>query len=192
MILKNINKVYLGSKSPRRQELLKGMGISFELLLQDVDESFDAHLTKEAIPHYLCSIKAEAIKNKLKSNELLITADTIVWVNNHVLNKPENKEEAFKMINELQNNKHIVYTAVQLTSLEKTISFYEATEVEFNPLSPEEIIYYLDHFKPYDKAGAYGVQEWIGYNAIKSINGSYTNVVGLPTARLYEALKKHF
>lgn len=192
MNLKRINKVYLGSKSPRRQELLKGMGISYELLLQDVGEYFDNNLMREEIPLYLCGIKAEVLKPKLNPGELLITADTIVWVNNHVLNKPENREDAFKMISELQNNQHTVYTAVQLTSLEKTISFFEATLVEFNSLSSEEINYYLENFKPYDKAGAYGVQEWIGYNAIKSINGSYTNVVGLPTARLYTELKQHF
>lgn len=191
-MLSNLNgkRIILASKSPRRQELLKGLNVKFEVKTIETDESFSDTLKREDIPLYLSKIKAEPFAEELKKDDLLITCDTIVWVNNKVLNKPADRDEAIKMLTVLQNNDHVVYTAVTLTTTSFQFSFYEETKVYFNELSKEEIEYYVDNFKPYDKAGAYGVQEWLGYVGIKKIEGCFYNVMGLPLNKLYQNLKE--
>lgn len=181
-------KIVLASKSPRRQQLLNDIGIKFEIRARDVDESYPAHLKEQEIALYIAQQKANAFKNELKPEELLLTADTIVCLGNKVLGKPIDYNDAFEMLSMLSGNVHKVVTAVSLTSTQKERIFAVSTLVYFKVLSPEEITYYLDHFKPYDKAGAYGIQEWIGYIGIEKIEGSYFNVMGLPVKEVYEAL----
>lgn len=182
-------KIVLASKSPRRQFLIKELGLSYELRTLDVDESFPESLGREEIPLYLCERKADAFLSDLAEDELLITADTIVWINNKVLNKPGDKAEALEMLTELSGNVHEVYTGVCLMTKYKKVVFYDKTEVYFKHLSPAEIEFYIDTYQPYDKAGAYGAQEWIGYIAVEKIVGSYFNVMGLPVHKLYEQLR---
>lgn len=182
-------KIILASKSPRRHELLRGLELDFEVRTKDVDESFPDTLKAEKIPLYLAKIKADAFLPELKIDEVLITADTVVWIHDHVLNKAADKDEAIQMLSELSGNTHSVYTAVCISSIEKQLCFYDQTEVQFSELSPEEIEHYVDVYKPYDKAGSYGAQDWIGYVAIRSLKGSYFNVMGLPVDILYRELK---
>lgn len=181
-------KVFLGSKSPRRQALLKDLGVSFELMQLDVEEVFPEILKRESIPLYLSKLKAQVGQTQLLDNELLITADTIVWANNVVLNKPASTNEAASMLNKLSGRTHEVITAVCLAKNNKIHSFYSVTEVTFKSLSEEEIEFYISEYKPFDKAGAYGIQEWIGFIGVDTINGSYFNVVGLPVHDLYKEL----
>ena len=180
----------LASKSPRRQFLLKDLGLDFEVRTKEVDESFPAELKAEQIPLYLCEKKAHAFDDDLNDNSIVITADTIVWVDNQVLNKPENFDDAVRMLKLLSGKMHEVYTGVCLKSKDKITSFYAVTKVHFKALTDEEINYYISNFHPYDKAGAYGAQEWIGYIAVDKIEGSYFNVMGLPLKELYEELLK--
>ena len=182
-------RLILASKSPRRQELLKGLDLDFTIQTIDVEENYDEHLQKEAIPIFLASSKANAAINTLKEKDILITADTIVWADNKAFNKPKDKQEAIAMLRALSGSTHSVITAVQLTSTQKSHSFFSETEVHFSTLFEEEINYYVEHYRPFDKAGAYGIQEWIGYIGIKKISGSYFNVMGLPVHQLYAALK---
>lgn len=192
-MLENLKKykIILGSASPRRQQLLKELGFSFEVKIYATDESFDSHLQREEIVIQLSQKKAAAFENELKDeNNLIITGDTIVWINNHVLNKPSNKKEAIEMLNELSDNSHQVFTGITLSNKNKTISFHEETKVYFKKLSSEEIEYYIDTFHPYDKAGSYGVQEWMGYVGMKRIEGCFFNVMGLPLSKLYTELEK--
>jgi septum formation protein len=181
--------IILGSQSPRRKQLLEGIGIPFTIKILDIDESFPHDLKAQNIPLYLCQKKA-AHFNIEDDDTLLITADTIVWINGHVLNKPADLNEAKEMLKELSGNLHQVYTGVCLKSKSKTHSFFSETNVYFKNLTEEEIEYYLSNYKPLDKAGSYGVQEWIGYIGIERLEGSYFNVMGLPTKELYEALLK--
>ena len=181
-------KIILASKSPRRQLLLKELGLNFKIKNIETEENFPEDLKREEIPLYLCRLKANAFNEQLSNKSILITADTIVWVNNLVLNKPENREDAIRMLRILSGRMHEVITAICLSSPNETKSFFVTTKVYFKPLSDEEIIYYLDNYKPYDKAGAYGIQEWIGYIGIEKIEGSYFNVMGLPLKELYEEL----
>ncbi|GAB4135252.1 MAG: Maf-like protein [Bacteroidia bacterium] len=181
-------KYILASKSPRRQFLLSELGIPFELKTKDVDESFPSHLKAEEIPLFLCRKKAEAFHDELSNDSIIITADTIVWVNGHVLNKPADEAEARLMLRELSGNRHEVYTGVCLKSSDKEVAFTARTDVFFKELSEGEISYYIQHFQPFDKAGSYGAQEWIGYIAVERIEGSYFNVMGLPVKELYEEL----
>ena len=192
MILENIAnyKIILASKSPRRQQLLKDLGIDFDIVVSDAEEVFPNDLPKEEIPIFLANLKANALQDHLKSNTIIISADTIVWLNGEVINKPIDADDARNMLHKLSGNKHQVITGVCIKSLQKTISFSVESNVYFKHLDSEEINYYVDHYKPFDKAGAYGVQEWIGYVAIERIEGSYFNVMGLPMHRLYEELKK--
>ncbi len=183
-------KVILASKSPRRRQLLDGLNIPFEVVIHEVNEIFPEDLAMEEIPVYLAKLKAEPFAEELNHDALVITADTIVWIDGQVLGKPENFDHAAKMLKQLSGKKHVVVTGVCLTSKEKQITFSASTEVWFKDLSAEEIKYYLENYRPYDKAGSYGVQEWIGYVAITRIEGSYFNVMGLPVQRLYEELKK--
>ena len=180
----------LASKSPRRQFLLKDLGLNFEVHTKEVDESFPAELKAEQIALYLCEKKAHAFDDELNDNSIVITADTIVWVDNQVLNKPENFDDAVRMLKLLSGKVHEVYTGVCLKSKDKLSSFYAVTKVHFKKLTDDEITYYISNFHPYDKAGAYGAQEWIGYIAVDKIEGSYFNVMGLPLKELYEELLK--
>jgi septum formation protein len=181
-------KILLASKSPRRHYLLKELGLEFELFDIDVDEDYPDKLKRESIPLFLSKLKAEAAKSSLNEHEIVITADTIVWIGDMVLNKPKDLFEAKLMLNRLSGKMHEVITAVSINSTIKTTSFYVVTEVWFKSLRAEEIDYYVEQFKPLDKAGAYGAQEWIGYIGVEKMNGSYFNVMGLPLHELYEEL----
>jgi septum formation protein len=186
----NNHTYILASISPRRQFLLKELGLDFEVRTKETEESFPAHLQAEQIPLFLCQKKADAFEGELKQGELLITADTVVWVEGPVLNKPEDEAEAIRMLSRLSGKMHQVYTGVCLKSLDKTQAFFAETKVFFKELSPEEIQFYISTYSPYDKAGAYGAQDWIGLTGIKRIEGTYFNVMGLPMFELYEELKK--
>ena len=181
--------IILASKSPRRQQLLKSLGLSFSVVTKEVEEVYPEHLSKVEVPVYLAELKAKPFKSELKSTDLLITADTIVCLGEKILGKPANYEQAFQMLEELSNNRHQVLTGVCLSSENKMKSFYASTTVQFKKLTTKEIDYYITTFKPYDKAGAYGIQEWIGAVGITSIEGSYYNVMGLPIQKLYEKIQ---
>ena len=182
-------ELILASKSPRRQQLLSDLGLKFRVQSMDIPEVFPEGLGMTEVPVYLAELKAEAFRPLLKKNQLVITADTIVWLDGKVLNKPADYAEGFQMLRNLSGKKHQVVTGVCLLSSEKKISFYASTDVWFKDLSQEEIQFYLENYHPYDKAGAYGIQEWIGYIGINHIEGSFFNVMGLPIQSLYEHLK---
>ncbi len=183
-------EIILASKSPRRQELLRDLGLKFTVQSMDIPEVFPEGMGMTEVPVYLAELKAEAFRPQLKDNQLIITADTIVWLDGKVLNKPADYADGFRMLRDLSGKKHQVLTGVCLLSTEKKVSFYASTDVWFKELSDEEINYYLENYRPYDKAGAYGIQEWIGYIGIHRIEGSFFNVMGLPVQDLYEQLKK--
>jgi len=178
----------LASKSPRRQHLLKSLGVDFQVVVKEVKEDFPAGLPKEEIPVYLARLKAQPFRKQLKPDDLLITADTIVWHRNNVLGKPSGITEAKEMLSELSGSEHVVVSGVCLTSAEKQKTFYSVSNVQFKKLSNDEIDYYISTFKPFDKAGAYGIQEWIGCIGIKHIEGSFYNIMGLPVQELYEEI----
>ncbi|MCL6103757.1 MAG: Maf-like protein [Bacteroidetes bacterium] len=182
--------ITLGSQSPRRKELFAGLNLPFSVKVLEIEEVYPAKMSPLAIPEYLAALKAIPFKNDFQSDSLLITADTIVLIENEVLGKPLDYEHAYKMLKQLSGKKHVVITGVCITSSDKQITFSDRTDVYFKSLSDDEIDYYLTHYQPYDKAGSYGVQEWIGYVAIEKIEGSYFNVMGLPIQRLYEELLK--
>jgi len=191
MLIDDLNKyrIILASRSPRRQQLLHESGLRFDVVVREYKESFPENLKGEEIAAYLSRQKAECFKIEVTLNEIFITADTIVWCNNKVLGKPADTDDAKRMIRELSGNTHEVITGVTLLSASKEKTFTDSTRVTFEELSEEEISYYVENFKPYDKAGAYGIQEWIGVAACSRIEGSYFNVVGLPVQKLYEELK---
>jgi MAF protein len=192
-MLGNLDKyqIILASNSPRRKELMSGLGVDYVVrTLPDVDESYPADLAGAAIPEYISCEKADAYRSIMQPGELLITADTIVWLDGKVLGKPEGREGAVEMLRSLSGKSHQVFTGVCLTTTEWQKSFTAASDVEFDVLSEEEIRYYVDKYQPMDKAGAYGVQEWIGYIGVKSISGSFYNIMGLPIQKLYGELKK--
>lgn len=178
----------LASKSPRRQHLLKSLGIDFQVVVKEVKEDFPAELPKEEIPVYLARLKAQPFRAQLKSDDLLITADTIVWHKGKVLGKPSGITEAKKMLSELSGSEHEVISGVCLTSVDKQKAFYSVSNVQFKKLRNDEIDYYISTFKPFDKAGAYGIQEWIGCIGIKHIEGSFYNIMGLPVQKLYNEI----
>jgi len=185
-----IDKIILGSKSPRRQELVKHLGYPVEIQVQDVDEFYPNTLDKQDIPEYLAKLKAEPLKKNLKQGEVLLTSDTIVLLKEEVLGKPVDTTDAINMLKKLSGNTHQVISGVALTSVDKQHTFKHVTKVTFRVLSLEEIENYVQHYKPLDKAGAYGIQEWIGYVGVTRIEGSYLNVVGLPLADVIEELKR--
>ena len=183
-------KLILGSKSPRRKELLAGLGFDFEVRTKETDESFPAEMQPNDVALYIASKKAAELVSELTEEELLICADTVVIIDSTILGKPESREEAIGMLRALSGKTHSVITGVVLVSLKKEVRLSVATSVVFHSLGLEEIENYIDTYQPFDKAGSYGIQEWIGYAAIERIEGSYTNVVGLPTQEVYQALKQ--
>lgn len=184
-------KVILASNSPRRKELLAGLGIDFSVrIIKDIDESYPASLRGEDIPVFISGKKAEAYRRTMAEDELIITADTIVYDNDKVLGKPSSREEAINMLTELSGHAHEVITGVTICSRDKTKQFASVSKVFFDNLTEEEIEYYVDKYRPYDKAGSYGIQEWIGFVGVTRIEGSYFNVMGLPIQRLYKELKR--
>ena len=183
-------KVILASGSPRRRELMAGLGVNYEVrILPDVDESYPDTLQGEEIPLYIAKEKADAYIPMMQPDELIITADTIVWLDGKVLGKPRDREDALQMLRTMSGRTHEVFTGVCITTTDWQRSFTQ-TEVRFATLSEDEIIYYVDNFKPMDKAGAYGVQEWIGFIGVENISGSYYNIMGLPVQKLYRELLK--
>ena len=192
-MLENLSKhkIILASNSPRRQELLAGLDIDFEIkTISDIEESYPETLKKEEIPVYIAKQKAHAYQKYLEENTLLITADTIVLLQGNVYGKPNNEREAKEMLQILSGQTHEVITGVCLTGLKKQQTFYVSSQVKFAELKEEEIDYYVKKYKPFDKAGAYGVQEWIGYIGVEKLEGSFYNVMGLPVRVLYTYLKE--
>ena len=191
--LENIQhyKIVLASNSPRRKELLSGLNLEYTVrVLPDIDESYPDTLKGEEIPMYISREKAEAYRNSMAEDELIITADTVVCINEKVLGKPQTQEEAKEMLRELSGKTHHVITGVSLMSRGLQRTFSATTQVTFDVLTEDEIEFYVEKFRPLDKAGAYGVQEWIGFVGVSRLEGSYFNVMGLPVQRLYQELKK--
>ncbi len=189
MILKN-KTLILGSKSPRRKELLEGLGIKFIIRTKDTDESFPSSLPSTEVATFIATKKADALLLDLSANEIVLCSDTVVIVDDLILGKPIDEKDAKSMLNILSGRTHQVITGVVIASIDKTISFDVTTNVTFKNLSKEEISFYVTNYKPYDKAGGYGIQEWIGYIGVSSLEGSYFNVVGLPTHEVYKALSE--
>lgn len=192
-MLDNLNKynIILASASPRRRELLSGLGVSFETLcLPGIDESFPDSLPANEVAEYISVKKAEAYKQQMQTNQLIITADTVVVSENRILGKPHSRENAVEMLRFLSGKTHHVITGVTILTTDKQKTFSVSTDVTFADITDEEINYYIDRYQPMDKAGAYGIQEWIGFIAVESISGSYFNVMGLPIQRLYQELKR--
>lgn len=184
-------KIILASNSPRRKELLAGIDVQFEVrVIQDIDESYPADLPTKDIAEYISHKKAAVYQQQMAPDELIITADTIVVLGNEVMGKPHDEADARRMLRELSGQTHQVITGVTLTTIQKQISFSVETDVTFKALSDSEIDYYVSHYKPFDKAGAYGIQEWIGHIGVTALQGSYFNVMGLPVQRIYEALRQ--
>ncbi len=182
-------KIILGSASPRRKELMQGLDIEFTIDTENrFEEIVPAEMDVYQVPEYMAKGKSYGFHRQLIDNEILITADTMVLCNGEIIGKPKDKADAMRMLQMLQDNRHTVITGVCIRSNKAEKSFSATTDVYFNPLSGEELEFYLDKYKPYDKAGAYGVQEWIGYVGINRIEGSYYNVMGLPVQRLYNEL----
>lgn len=190
MLLDNLKdyKIILASKSPRRYSLLKELGLKFEVMIHEIEEIFPDSLPFEEIPAYLARLKAQQFKNEIDNQTIIITADTIVYIDNEILGKPTDYDEAFQMLQKLSDRWHQVATGVCIYSKNKKVTFTSVTKVLFKSLTDQEIDYYITNFKPFDKAGAYGIQEWIGLIAAERIEGSYFNVMGLPIQRIYEEL----
>jgi len=179
-------KIILASGSPRRQQFFKDMHLNFEIRLKNVEEIYPDHLKASEITDFLAVLKANAFQEELQPNDILVTSDTIVWHNGKALGKPKDYDDAFAILRALSNDTHEVFTSVCIKNKDKIDIINETTKVTFSTLSDEAITYYLENFKPYDKAGAYGIQEWIGLVGISKIEGSYSNVVGLPVQKVYE------
>lgn len=188
---KNLNNtnIILASGSPRRQQFFLDLNIKFEVRLKEIEEVYPPHLAAAKIPQFLAELKANAFKDDLKDNDLLITSDTIVWLNDKALGKPNNYNDAFAMLRDMSGKVHDVITSVCFMTSKETEIITEITKVYFNTLNDQEIEYYINTFEPYDKAGAYGIQDWIGLIAVKKIEGSYANVMGMPVDKVYEYLK---
>lgn len=184
-------KIILSSNSPRRKELLAGLGVDFEVrVLKGVDERYPDDIPLNEIPLYIAIEKASAYT--VAKDELVVTADTVVIVDNEILGKPKDRAEAYGMLRKISGKTHQVVTGVCLTTIDDQRSFTVTTDVEFKELSDNEIYYYIDKYRPFDKAGAYGIQEWIGYVGVLSLKGSYYNVMGLPVQRIYEEFTSYF
>lgn len=183
-------KLILASGSPRRQQFFKDLDLDFEIRLKEIEEIFPLELKAEEITNYLAELKASAFEGELNDNEILITSDTIVWHNNKALGKPKDEQDAFEILKSLSNATHEVITSVCFKTNTNVEVIYEVTQVTFSELSDEAILYYIENYKPFDKAGAYGIQEWIGFVGVSKIEGSYANVMGMPTDKVYEYLSK--
>lgn len=181
-------RLILASQSPRRSFFLKELNLDFEIHIKEVDETYPIHLKGKEISEYLAKLKATPFLESLEAPDILITADTIVWLEGRALGKPKTKEEAFKMLRSLSEKKHDVISSIALTTVHNQIIISDTTQVSFKKLTDEEIHFYIETFKPFDKAGSYGIQEWIGYIGIEKINGSYFNVMGFPVQKFYTAL----
>ena len=191
-MLSNLNKynIILASKSPRRQELLRGMGVKFTISTKETPENFPAEMPLDKVPEFLSQQKSKAFdENELPENYLIITSDTVVIAENEILGKPKDRNDALRMLSLLSGKTHRVVTGVTIRTAKKSKTFAVKSKVTFANLDVEEMAYYVDNYRPYDKAGAYGIQEWIGYVGITGLNGSFYNVMGLPTRRLYQVLK---
>ena len=191
MFGKNLNNsnIILASGSPRRQQFFLDLNLKFEIRLKEIEEVYPTNLAAAEIPKFLAELKANAFKDELLDNDLLITSDTIVWLDNKALGKPKDYDDAFAMLRELSGNMHEVITSVCFKTNKSTDIISEITKVYFNTLNDEEIEFYINTFEPYDKAGGYGIQDWIGLVAVNKIEGSYANVMGLPADEVYKYLK---
>ncbi|NRA12544.1 MAG: septum formation protein Maf [Crocinitomicaceae bacterium] len=185
-------KIVLGSKSPRRQELVKELGFEVEVRIKEVDEVYPDTLTLVDVPEFLAKLKSAPLVSNLEDNEVLLTSDTVVIHNGALLGKPKDREDAIQMLKRLSNSSHTVVTGVSLISTKKTHSFSSHTEVYFSEISETDIITYVDQYKPFDKAGSYGIQEWLGYISVEKIDGCYYNVMGLPLHDTYKAITANF
>jgi septum formation protein len=185
-------KLVLGSESPRRKELLTTLGYKFRVLKPNADETIQDNLSIEKVPTYLAERKSSILMSQIEDDETIICADTIVVLNNQIIGKPLDFDHAVSILKALSGKTHYVFTGVNIRNYQKSISFVEKTEVTFTMLSSNQIEYYIHEFKPFDKAGSYGIQDWIGATAVEKINGSYTNVMGLPTCRLRLELSENF
>lgn len=183
-------KIILGSGSPRRKFFLEELGLNFEIRIKEVEEKYPDTLVGSEITDYLSKLKAAPFLNELEDDDILITADTIVWLNNRAIGKPKNAADAKEMLAKLSGNVHEVISTIAVTTNKKATLLNETTSVKFKMLTDEEINYYVDEFKPFDKAGSYGIQEWIGYIGIERIEGSYFNVMGFPVQKFYELMMK--
>jgi septum formation protein len=193
MLKEKLNKIniILASGSPRRQQFFKEMDLHYTIRLKEIEEVYPEHLKGAEITNFLAELKANAFENELEENDVLVTSDTIVWLHGKALGKPKDYDDAFKMLQQLANQTHEVITSVCLKSIDKIEVFHCVTKVTFADLSDEAIRYYLDNYQPFDKAGSYGIQDWIGLIGISNIEGSYTNVVGLPTEMLFQKLMQY-
>lgn len=187
-------RIILGSKSPRRRELIQSIGLEAEIVLKsiEIDEIFPQEINPREVASYLAELKSNPLITNLNSDELLITSDTVVLKDKEILGKPMNREEAISMIQSLSNSRHQVITGVHLRTSSKSLTISNSTDVIFDELTNEEVVYYVDKYKPFDKAGSYGIQEWIGYIGVSQIHGCYYNVMGLPLNALYQTMKLEF
>ncbi len=183
-------KIILASGSPRRQQFFKDLDLDFEIRLKEIEEVYPPNLREEDITDYLAVLKSDAFEGELKDGEILITSDTLVWHENKALGKPKDDQDAFAMLKSLSNKTHKVITSVCFKTKDKVEVISDTTHVTFNDLSDAQIQYYLDKYQPYDKAGSYGIQEWIGFVGVSKIDGSYANVMGLPVDKVYDYLSK--
>ncbi len=189
-IEKNGLRLILASQSPRRKELMEGSRLPFEVAIYQVDESYPEQMAPKEVPEYLSQLKSNHYPTPLSESEILITADTVVLCEDEILGKPRSAEHAHQMLRKMAGRKHTVITGVTLRSKERSVSFSCQSKVQFAPLTDEEIEFYITEYSPFDKAGSYGIQEWIGYIAIEGIEGSFYNVMGLPIQKLYTELNK--
>lgn len=185
--LKGYNLV-LASASPRRQQFFKDLGYDFSIRVMEVDEVYPQELKREEITNFLANLKADVHRNSIADNEIVITSDTIVWLKNEALGKPKNTAEAIQMLKKLSNATHEVITSVCFLTSKSCDTIFDVTEVSFNELSDEMITFYIKNYQPFDKAGAYGIQEWLGFVGVRMIKGSYSNVMGLPTDKVFNYL----
>jgi len=185
-----MNRIILASQSPRRKQLLQWAEIDFDIVVKETNESYPVGLSVEDVAVHIARNKAMAVKKISDDEKIIIAADTIVVLDNEIIGKPKDREDAIDILSRLSDSKHVVITGVVIIHKENEISFADTTEVWFNALSADQIEFYVDKYKPYDKAGAYAIQEWIGVVGIKNINGDFYNVMGLPVSRVVQALKK--
>lgn len=185
-------KLILGSKSPRRQKFVQELGFPFEVRTKEVEEIYPKDLSPENVPEYLAKLKSHPLKNEISENEILITSDTIVLQDGEIIGKPKSREHAIETLKKLSNNTHTVISGVNLFNPNKEVSFSVQTKVYFDELSEQEIIDYVDKFEPFDKAGSYAIQEWIGFVGVKKIEGCYYNIVGFPMNAIYQSIKSNF